>query len=447
MRNQQLVCGVFALSLLLTGCSENNTLVPNNENESLNSLTSSDMDNITRLNEYKCSDYESYSLSVDEYKTVSTNVCKADCSDGTIIALTSSGDVITFGNNYCGKIGNGEIESHVVGAEVTPITPYIIDFSDKIVDVVTSLNVSFAITEKGEVYAWGRNEFGETGFSAGNITRPELLNVGKQIKKVASGNATNLFLTEDGEVYLSGIDILNFKSLYELNESVAYEVVGSSNEEPQAISVAEAGYRNLDLPFYASDVSTGLLHYCFLSDEGEVYVQGTILSNYNNDGKNIFHESLYKIPFPEKIISIESGSNIIVALSVEGNVYIYGNKESTFFDDKQDVEISENIFKKHTDNPISSICCDLYCVSLIDNAGNALGFGIDNWGAINQSNVDEDPSTYEVICKPHKIIDKEVICCKLDSLNSVLVTKNNQLIVQGSDGTKGVSFSENKWEN
>lgn len=458
MKNSQLACAVCALTMTLTGCGvnrENETLNRTSDNEYLHSPTnavtessaaesSTTESTVAGPDEYSGPDYVSYALSVEEYKAVSADICKADCSDGAVIALTSSGDVITLGNNYCGKIGNGEIESHVVGAEVTPVTPYMIDFSDRIVDVLNSLNTSFAITEEGTVYAWGRNEFGETGLPSGNITRPIRLDIGKTIKKVSSGNATNLFLTEEGEVYLSGIDILNYRSLSELNESVAYEAFGS-DDEPQPISIAEPGYHALDLPFTAADISTGLLHYSFLSDEGEVYVQGTLLGSYNNDVENITHETLYKIAFPEKMISIESGSNIIVALSSEGNVYIYGNKESAFFDEGLDVEISQNIFKKHTDKPISSICCDLYCVSLIDNAGNALGFGIDNWGAINSSNIDDDPSKYEIICKPHKIIDEETIGCRIDSLNSVIVTKDKKLIVQGSDGTKQVSFSENDW--
>ena len=444
MKNKRLVCAACALILTLTGCSANResevpNSTPNNEysDSSTDSAAESSAASSAAESDVtepdKGSDYTTYALSAEEYKTLSADICRADCSDGAVIALTSSGDVVTFGNNYCGKIGNGEIESHAVGAEVTPTSPYMIDFSDRITDVLNSLNTSFAITEDGTVYAWGRNEFGETGLSAGNITRPARLDINKKIRKIASGNATNLFLTDDGEVYLSGIDILNYKSLSELNENVAYEVIGADNAEPQAITVADVGYRKLDLPFVAADISTGLLHYSFLSDEGEVYVQGTILGSYNNSGSDIAHESLYKIPFPEKITAVESGSNIIVALSAEGNVYIYANKESAFFDENEDVEISQNIFKKHTDNPIVSICCDLYCVSLVDNAGNALGFGIDNWGAIDSSNADDDPSTYEIICKPRKIIDEEAICCKNDIMNSVIVTKDKQLIVHGAD--------------
>jgi len=388
----------------------------------------------------KESEYNSRTLTSQEFLDYRQSFIEVCCNDGTVIALTSDGDVITWGNNYNGKIGNGNIESHIPDTQITPVEPFLIDFTQNIISVGNSLNVSYAITDSSEIYMWGRNDFGETGIVSGNILEPQKLNIKSEIEKIASGNATNLFLTRDGNVYVAGIDVLLYDNIDDLNQNVAYEYNFDISEEPVPLISAEPGYTEIGIPFKCKDVSIGLLHYGFLSEKGDVYIQGTLLGDYNRNTPNITHNELYKIDFPEKIIDIESGSNFIVALSISGNIYLYGKKESMFFNENSDTEIAENIFIKGGVKNIVSISCNLYCVTMVDVGGNAYGFGIDNWGAIDNKNCDADPAVYEIIYQPRKLNYSGVKKCTTDGLNSVIILDSGQIFIQGADGAKQISY-------
>ena len=61
----------------------------------------------------------------------------------------------------------------------------------------------FAVTDKGEVYAWGRNEKGQLGLGDTKDRKvPTLIKdlTGHKISKVAVGRNHSLFLTDEGKV-------------------------------------------------------------------------------------------------------------------------------------------------------------------------------------------------------------------------------------------------------
>lgn len=355
--------------------------------------------------------------------------------DGSVIALTSDGNIVTWGNNVRGKIGNGERGGYTEDGYSVPVSPFYIDLEDDIVDIETSENDSFALTRLGEVYAWGSNSFGELGINSGFILKPEKLDIDEFVVKVAPSNATNLFLTNDGQVLLSGLDILKYKSLPERNENIAYEYNPEISEEPSAVIIAEAGYKKLELPFNCRDISIGVLHYAFLSEDREVYVEGTLIGDYELSKPDLTHDKLTKVDFPEKITEIESGSGFIAALSETGKVYLYGTRESVFFNEEYDAQLSENVFLKGGVVGVSSIDCDMYCVVLTDENNDAYGFGIDRWGVFGK----ESDSKYEIISTPI-FLRNNVKECGTDTLNSIFVSEDGKISMYGANGFKQISF-------
>ena len=382
---------------------------------------------------YETDEYISRSITSTEFSSLRDSFSMLCYANPAITALTRDGNVVTWGFGYKGTIGNGIIPKDDDPDLFRKFTPYLIDFSEEIVSVGNDSSMAYALTDSGDVFVWGDNSFGECGMESCVIPRPQKLKIAEKIEKVSIGTgATWVFLTKNGRILVSGIDILTFERLEDLQENIAFERDITVSDEYTPIMTAEPGYTETELPFRCKDIACGLMNYAVLSEEGEVYVLGTLIGDYDRRTENLIHRELYKIEFPEKITEIESGSNFIVALSESGKVYLYGKQEGIFFDETRDAELSENLFLKGALEDITSVKCHQYCVLAIDRNGDLWGFGIDQWGALDIQNADMDTSTYEIIRHPRKMDYSDVIFCDADTEQSVILMKNGQYYVQGA---------------
>ena len=71
------------------------------------------------------------------------------------LALTESGEVYAWGDNDGGQLGLGDREER--------LTPMKVEGLPKVKAIAAVGGHSLALTESGEVYAWGNNEFGQLG--------------------------------------------------------------------------------------------------------------------------------------------------------------------------------------------------------------------------------------------------------------------------------------------
>jgi len=71
------------------------------------------------------------------------------------LALTESGEVYAWGQNDKGQLGLGDREGRLTPTKVPGLAG--------IKAVAARYYQSFALTESGEVYAWGRNDKGQLG--------------------------------------------------------------------------------------------------------------------------------------------------------------------------------------------------------------------------------------------------------------------------------------------
>jgi alpha-tubulin suppressor-like RCC1 family protein len=87
------------------------------------------------------------------------------------LALTSSGQVLAWGNNFSGQLGNGTTTN-----STTPV-PVSLPSGTTVTAIAAGLGHSLALTSTGEVLAWGDNTKGELGNSTGNrSTTPVAVN-------------------------------------------------------------------------------------------------------------------------------------------------------------------------------------------------------------------------------------------------------------------------------
>jgi alpha-tubulin suppressor-like RCC1 family protein len=113
----------------------------------------------------------------------------AGASQGT--ALRSDGTVWAWGSNGFGEIGDATQTQRLVPVQVCAAgqTSPCVTFLTGIVSVASVLQGNYALTSSGQVYAWGKNNYGELGRGTSDAvahTTPALVVTG------ASGCTTNL---------------------------------------------------------------------------------------------------------------------------------------------------------------------------------------------------------------------------------------------------------------
>lgn len=113
------------------------------------------------------------------------------------LVLKTDNKVHVIGRKEYGRLGLGEVT-----ADATTVTPVDTLADKNVIEISCGESTSFAVTDKGEVYAWGMGSNQQLGTgSEDDETKPVLINSkqvqGKRILKVSSGGQHSLFLVEE----------------------------------------------------------------------------------------------------------------------------------------------------------------------------------------------------------------------------------------------------------
>ncbi|BDR52279.1 hypothetical protein KIM372_01860 [Bombiscardovia nodaiensis] len=122
-------------------------------------------------------------------------------------AISTTGDVYTWGLNTDGQLGNGTT------AQVLTPTQISLPGGAKAIEIGTGVTYSYsraftsALTTTGDIYAWGDNSFGELGNGTlSNSLSPALVSapVGVSFASVSEGGGYTLAASAAGDVYAWG---------------------------------------------------------------------------------------------------------------------------------------------------------------------------------------------------------------------------------------------------
>ncbi|XP_048243824.1 E3 ubiquitin-protein ligase HERC2-like isoform X1 [Haliotis rufescens] len=119
------------------------------------------------------------------------------------LALTAEGDVYSWGNGDGGRLGHGDCISRDEPTLITGIS------GKHIVNICSGSTYSTAVTANGELYTWGRGNYGRLGHgSSEDSTYPGLVTAlkGHRVIDIAcgSGDAQTVAVTDTGAVYSWG---------------------------------------------------------------------------------------------------------------------------------------------------------------------------------------------------------------------------------------------------
>jgi alpha-tubulin suppressor-like RCC1 family protein len=127
------------------------------------------------------------------------------------LVLTSTGELYTFGENQFGQLGR-TTNSGTESANRVPGRVSLPGASGQVVQIAAGVEQSLALTSTGQLYAFGGNRYGELGTATNaetSVPNPTPAPVGLPpaagpVKSIAAGGFHSLALTASGQIYAFG---------------------------------------------------------------------------------------------------------------------------------------------------------------------------------------------------------------------------------------------------
>jgi hypothetical protein len=117
--------------------------------------------------------------------------------------LTNTGEVYAWGSNQFGQIGNGNNENQLIPIKVKGFN------NEKVIQISCGYCHSMALTESGRVFSWGYCKWGQLGHNnTDNENKPStvLLSNEISIQKISCGFNHSLLLSRDRDIYWFGFN-------------------------------------------------------------------------------------------------------------------------------------------------------------------------------------------------------------------------------------------------
>ncbi|MFZ5948284.1 MAG: T9SS type A sorting domain-containing protein [Stygiobacter sp.] len=237
------------------------------------------------------------------------------CGDYHTIALTIDGQVYSWGRNDYGQLGNSNQQNSNVPVKT-------LGLAKTIIQIAAGSRHSVALASDGTIFTWGNNDYGQLG--DGNKTTIKNLPIevnqtgslsGKTVIQVAAGSNHTLALTSDGLVYAWG------------NNDSGQLGDGTNTLSTNAVPVSTLGVLK-DKKIIK--IAAGSKHSIALASDGTVYTWGDNWRGALGTG-NYFNS---KVPVAvsttgalngKKIIQISAGSGHSIALASDGKIYTWGD--------------------------------------------------------------------------------------------------------------------------
>jgi len=124
------------------------------------------------------------------------------------LALTSTGQLFAFGDNFFGQLGS-TTKNVLVGANPTPALVKLPGATGPISQIAAGGDHSLVLTSTGQLYAFGNNDSGQLGTAAPDVANPTPMLVtlpgatGAPIE-VAAGYVDSLVVTSTGQLFTLG---------------------------------------------------------------------------------------------------------------------------------------------------------------------------------------------------------------------------------------------------
>jgi alpha-tubulin suppressor-like RCC1 family protein len=261
------------------------------------------------------------------------------CGFEHMAAVTKDGKVLTWGNGSSGCLGHGNKETLYVPSMIESL------YSQKIVYIECGGYHNAAVSEKGEVWVWGRGDVNQLGIDFFHLQKDQIgfvaLNPVKIqvlaeeqvfIKTVACGEAHTLLLDSEGKIYSFGWGDDG--------------QLGTDNQD----SMSSFTMKNMNIvksfPYKVLKISAGAIFSACVDEIGQVHIWGNGELGQLGQGQDIKCSStpiIVSLLNEEFIIDVICGESYVLAMSQNGKVFAWGQGVAGFFKDQDLYPIGSDI--------------------------------------------------------------------------------------------------------
>lgn len=225
-----------------------------------------------------------------------------------VLAITENGELYSWGHNgYC-QLGNGNTNQGLLPGQILSDLAY-----RKVVDIACGSHHSMALTNEGEVFAWGQNNCGQVGSGTTTnqpVPRKVVAGIGtRRCIAISCGQTSSMAVLDSGEVYGWG---------YNGNGQL-----GLGNNVNQANPCKVANLQGTVI----TKVVCGYAHTLALSDEGILYAWGANSYGQLGIGNKANQVTPVRIaPEVGRVVEIAASHyiHISAALTQNSKVYMWG---------------------------------------------------------------------------------------------------------------------------
>lgn len=217
------------------------------------------------------------------------------------LAVTSDGDVFSWGWNDRATLGQGHRQLEKKPRRVAALREY------KIEQVALGGWHCLAVDDKGQIFSWGGNEYGQCALPSDlrDVQTPQPILSHLQVEQVACGGMSSLALTVDGQLWMWGEPWGDF-----------------------SLSV-DRSPRRIDNNHQFVRIVSGAFHHLAVDRHGRVFSWGI-----NDFGQLGIGTTNYATE-PEKVVDLDdvcivdiaAGGWHSVAITDSGEVYVWGRGE------------------------------------------------------------------------------------------------------------------------
>ncbi len=223
--------------------------------------------------------------------------------------ITKTGDVYVWGSNTFNKLGLSTKSL----SEMIPIINYNLK---NIRSISFGYEHSGAVNDRGEIFMWGNNLYGQLGLSHfSNVVLPTKLVSKETFVKVKCGSYQTIFMDKNNLVYVSGKAKLNLETENEKHKAYPY-IIEDFKGDKKAVKI-QAGFGNS----------------LILTCNNDVFGFGK--NDYSKAGGEINDDYVMKNPRPftfkthskkrVAIIDITASYDHCFAISSLGEIFAWGN--------------------------------------------------------------------------------------------------------------------------
>jgi alpha-tubulin suppressor-like RCC1 family protein len=265
-----------------------------------------------------------------------------------MVAIDPNGQVWAWGDNQYGQLGDG------LATPIRSSEPVHVEGIDHAVAVAARDQFSVAVTQSGQVWAWGSNTYGQVGSVTDDATpkieeRPVLVAGVPESVAVAAGSGFVVAVTRTGEVWTWGgsskgqlwpapnggstvpvqlpLDAQAKSVGVGYRDTTVLDTTGTVWKWHFGTSTVAGAFESIESLPEIAQISRGRSHALMVSTEGAVFAFG------DNSGGQLGVEDLFdsadpvEVPGLPSMVGVSAGDSYSLALTADGKVWGWGLNE------------------------------------------------------------------------------------------------------------------------